>query len=166
MTTLQDRVRIPWRGGAKRISLDAVLPILVIPLLLFLAAISFWWTLFSFTTMTVFLAYISCQFMRAIPGTKFFFVWAITSLVFLYGVFEFVVIPFLQILIEENIALSVLIMGFVFSLYMTKTKHNMLCEAAENEVEGGLIGRVVNSRAHNCPVCKVSVPDRDHHCVW
>lgn len=164
MATLQDRIRIPWRGGAKRISFDAILPIFTIPLLLLLASFSLWWTLFSFTTMTVFLACISCQFMRCIPETKFFFVWSITSLIFLYGVFEFIVIPFLQILIEENIALSILITAFVFCLYMLKFRNISLCHG--NEAENGLISKTVTNRGANCCICKAYIPDKDHHCVW
>ncbi|KAJ8964572.1 hypothetical protein NQ314_004876 [Rhamnusium bicolor] len=46
MTTIQDRLRIPWRGGAKQVAFDAALPIFIIPTMLLLASISLWWTIF------------------------------------------------------------------------------------------------------------------------
>lgn len=167
MATLQDRIRIPWRGGAKQVSLDAILPIVIIPITLLLASISQWWTVFSFTTIIVFLSYISYHLRCSIPSTKFFFVWTCVSLCIQYVIFEFIVIPFLQILIEENIVLSILILGFVICLYMTKCRTISLCEGIDIEVENGHADRVnASSRAHNCSVCRLTIPEYDHHCVW
>lgn len=167
MATLQDRIRIPWRGGAKQVSLDTILPIVIIPVMLLLAAISHWWTVFSFTTVLVFLAYFSCNFKRTIPTTKFFFVWVCVSLCTQYIIFEFIVIPFLQILVEENIASTILILGFIICLYNTKRQTSSLCEGMESELENGQADRINSSpRAHNCSVCRLTIPEYDHHCIW
>lgn len=160
MSTIRDRLRIPWRGGAKQIAPDCILPIILIPVTLIHAALSFWRTVISFFLLFIFFFLFSCHLLRTVPKTKFFYVWMITSLVVLYAIFEFVVIPFLQILVEENIALSLLIGGFLLCLYLTRGRNNALENAGMDfGVNPGL-------RMHNCSICKISVPDKDHHCVW
>lgn len=157
MATIHDRLRIPWRGGAKQIAPDCILPIILIPITLIHAALSFWRTIISFTLLLIFFLLFSCHLIRTVPKTKFFYVWMITSLVFLYAIFEFIVIPFLQILVEENIALSVLIGGFLLCLYLTRGRNRVL---EDYGMDSGV------NRMHHCSICRVSVPDRDHHCVW
>ncbi|XP_018568652.1 palmitoyltransferase ZDHHC23 isoform X2 [Anoplophora glabripennis] len=162
MSTLQDRLRIPWRGGAKQIAFDAALPIFIIPTMLALASVSLWWTIFSFTTVTIFLTLIFNFLIKTIPHTKFFFVWTLTSITVLYIIFEFVVIPFLEILVEENIALSIFIFGFVICWYLMKVRTKHLNKLGVGDIEFGKMG----SRIQNCSVCQMKIPDRDHHCVW
>lgn len=161
---MQDILRIPWKGGAKQIAFDAILPMFILPLMLLTASINVWWTVFSFTTVGIFLAIIFNFLIKIIPSTKFFFMWTLTSLILLYIIFEFVVIPFLEILLEENIALSILIFGFIMCLYLLKIKSKKLSLNVENEAEGGYIGKHI--RFQSCSVCQVKIPDRDHHCYW
>ncbi|KAG5894168.1 hypothetical protein JTB14_001863 [Gonioctena quinquepunctata] len=165
IVTMQDRLRIPWKGGAKQVAFDAVMPIFIIPIILLLASMSLWWTIFAFTTVAIFLGFISNFLIRAIPHTKFFFVWTLTSIVILYIIFEFIVIPFLEILLEENIALSIFIFGFVLCVYLMKSRTKNLCHLGDNEAESGFVGRNYNS-LHNCSICQKKIPDKDHHCVW
>lgn len=160
MATIRDRLRIPWRGGAKQVAPDSILPIILIPITLIHASLSFWRTVISFAALLIFLFFFSCHLARAVPKTKFFFVWTVTSMVVLYAIFEFIVIPFLQILVEENICLSVLIVAFVICLYLTKSRNKML------EERGVECGTSAGVRVHTCSICRASVPDRDHHCVW
>ncbi|KAJ8986000.1 hypothetical protein NQ317_013884 [Molorchus minor] len=162
MTTVQDRMRIPWRGGAKQIAFDAMLPIFIIPTMLLVASISLWWTVFSFTTVNIFLMFIYKFLIRTIPHTKFFFVWTVTTLVASYIIFEFIVIPFLEILLEENIALSLLIFGFILCLYLLKVRTNQLFRTEESQAEIGKVG----IRVQSCNICQIRVPDKNHHCVW
>ncbi|KAK9880035.1 hypothetical protein WA026_008550 [Henosepilachna vigintioctopunctata] len=162
MATVQDRLRLPWRGGAKTVSIEAVIPIIVLPTIFIVAAQSLWWTVFSFSTVTVFLLYIFKFLIKVTPKTKFFFVWSVTSIILLYIIFEFIVIPFLEILFEENIALSLLIGGFLFCLYTLKVRANQYHKFqadSENLLHPG-------TRFHNCSICQTTVPDKDHHCVW
>lgn len=162
MATLQDRLRIPWRGGAKVIGVDALLPIIILPLIFIIAAQSLWWTIFSFSTITVFLLYIFKVLIQIAPKTKFFFTWTITSIVILYIIFEFVVIPLLEILLEENIALSVLIAAFLFCLYTLRNRANQFHRFQDDSETFTKPG----TRFHNCSVCNTTVPDKDHHCIW
>lgn len=160
MATIRDRLRIPWRGGAKQVAPDSILPVMLIPLTLIHSSLSFWRTIISFMALLIFLFFFSCHLTHAVPKTKFFFAWTLTSLLVLYTIFEFIVIPFLQILVEENIFLSLLIIGFVTCLYLTRSRNREL------ETVGIECGVNVGPRTHNCSICRVSVPDRDHHCAW
>lgn len=65
-----------------------------------------------------------------------------------YLIFEFVVIPFLQILLEENVVLSLLIVGFAVSVWRTRRR-------------GGGMGSDAG-----CSVCRMAVDGWDRHCVW
>ncbi|KAL3269286.1 hypothetical protein HHI36_008361 [Cryptolaemus montrouzieri] len=162
MATFQDRLRIPWRGGAKLVAVDSILPLIILPIIFIIAAQSLWWTIFSFSTITVFLLYIFQVLIRITPRTKFFFVWTITSIVLLYIIFEFVVIPLLEILLEENIALSILIASFLFCLYTLKMRASRFHKSTDDSEMFSLPG----TRFHNCSICQTTVPDKDHHCVW
>ncbi|CAH1101395.1 unnamed protein product [Psylliodes chrysocephalus] len=163
--TLQDRLRVPWKGGAKQIAFDAILPVFILPVMLLIASISLWWTIFSFTTVVFFLILISNFLIKTIPYTKFFFMWTLTSLIILYIIFEFIVIPFLEILLWENIALSVLIFGFIMCIYVMKKRTNKLPRLGDCDAESGYVGKVC-CKWTNCSLCLVRVPDKDHHCVW
>ncbi|XP_066145453.1 palmitoyltransferase ZDHHC23-B isoform X1 [Euwallacea fornicatus] len=165
INTMRDRLRLPWIGGARQIAFDALLPIFILSLMFLIAANSLWWTVFAFSTVAMFLSLIFNFLIRAIPKTKFFLVWTITSIVLLYFIFEFVVIPFLEILVEENIFLSVLIFGFVMCLYFTKVRANQLTAVLENEIDLSLNGKDVIG-FYSCKICNTRIPDKDHHCVW
>lgn len=163
MATIQDRLRIPWRGGAKQIAIDSLLPILILPSIFLIAAQSLWWTIFSFSLVTFFLLYIFKFLISTIPRTKFFFSWTIISIILLYIIFEFVVIPLLEILLHENIGLSCLISAFLYCLYALKIRATQLHKYENQESEA--FSRP-GSRYYNCGICQTTVPDKDHHCLW
>lgn len=85
-------------------------------------------------------------------------------MVLLYFIFEFIVIPFLEILVEENILLSALIFGFIICLYTTKIRANELTSLGTEECESS-VGKEVGG-FYNCRICDNKIPDKDHHCVW
>lgn len=162
---MQDRLRIPWRGGAKQVAFDALLPVFIIPIMLLIAAISLWWTIFSFTTVAIFVTVIYKFLIHTVPNTKFFYMWTWVTLIVLYLIFQFIVIPLLEILLEENIALTVLIIGFFICVYTLITRTKKLCSFEGSEPE------IVNwvKRGHqieNCLICQVRIIDKDHHCFW
>lgn len=158
LVTMHDRLRIPWKGGAKQIAFDAILPIFIIPVMLLLASISIWWTIFSFTTVAIFLIFLFNFLIRTIPQTKFFYMWTLSSLVILYIIFEALVIPFLEILLVENIVVSLLISGFVICGYMLKKRTKLVLSYE--------VDTVTTKNLQNCVLCQTKIPDRDHHCVW
>jgi hypothetical protein len=111
MSTFQDRLRIPWRGGAKQISIDSALPIILQPVLIYVAAQSVWCTLLVLLIMLLSMCYLYSVFMRFLPRTKFFFVWTLISAVLLLLVFELSVVPFLEIMPHENCVLIGLVIS-------------------------------------------------------
>ena len=117
MSTFQDRLRIPWRGGAKQISIDSALPLVLLPVLVYVAAQSVWCTLLVLLIMLLSLCYLYSVFMRFLPRTKFFFVWTLTSAVLLLLVFELSVVPFLEIMPQENCVLIGLVISSGICLY-------------------------------------------------
>lgn len=97
MSTLQDRLRIPWRGGARQISPDALAAIIALPSFLALATNGLWWTITTFALMCLSLTYFYYRCTRAVSRTKFFIVWACASVILQFGIFEYIVVPFLEI---------------------------------------------------------------------
>lgn len=55
--TLNDRMRLPWRGGARRFDFTVVAPFILIPMTLMIAAYSLIWTCIMFVVVPVFLIY-------------------------------------------------------------------------------------------------------------
>ncbi|XP_060528868.1 palmitoyltransferase ZDHHC23-B [Cylas formicarius] len=159
VATFQDRLR------PRYLTFDGFLPVIILPSFLLVASLSFWWTIFSFTTLTIFFVLIFAVFIKLIPKTKFFLTWTLTSLTLLYFIFEFVVIPFLEILLEENLFLSVLIFGFVICLYLVKSRANELISYGEGDPETNIFGKDI-SRFYTCRICDSKIPDKDHHCIW
>lgn len=150
--------------------------------MLLIAAISLWWTIFSFTTVAIFLMLIYKFFIHTIPNTKFFYMWTWTTLVFLYLIFQVndynhshiflkifsfkcIVIPLLEILVEENIALTFLILGFFICLYTLITRTKKLKGLENSEIESVYEIRS-SSRVQNCSICQVKILDKVQHCFW
>lgn len=55
--TFQDRLRIPWCGGAKRLSLDEIVPVVVLPVAFALAAINMYCAILVAMMLPMFLGY-------------------------------------------------------------------------------------------------------------
>lgn len=164
MATLQDRVRVPWQGGARRVAPDAILPIFMLPTMLLLATISIWWTISIFSFMLLMLSYLYYCCMCSLKKTNFFLIWSLMSLIILLLIFEFVVMPFLEILVHENFAVILLVVLCITCIYIVKIRTNRLRYTFENQMENGENDKI--GRMHYCPICQISIPERDHHCVW
>ncbi|XP_055680224.1 palmitoyltransferase ZDHHC23-B [Lutzomyia longipalpis] len=172
LLTLQDRIRAPWFGGAKKVATVDVLPIIVLPAMLYTAAISLYCCLVIFFTMLGFLTYMYFHLRCTSPRSKFFFLWAVWSILFLFILFESTV-PMLELLPEENVAFLLLLSISVFFLY--KTKHfSQSCqaisyvnhEAAEEDSAVLLIQDELNeSDTSVCQLCRKRVPLRTFHCI-
>ncbi|XP_060666705.1 palmitoyltransferase ZDHHC23 isoform X2 [Drosophila nasuta] len=119
LIAFQDRLRLPWRGGAKRISPAALAPAFIVPLMMGLAALNaktgivLMLTLIGFTSWGLQLAE------RTATKTTFFLSWIVFSIVYMVVIFEFEV-PLLELLPEENYILLLLSGGALYALYRTK----------------------------------------------
>lgn len=101
LISFRDRFRPFYGSGAKRISVEAILPIILLPIMFGIAAINLYCTIFICVTIPLFLGY--AQYLRKsiAPRTKFFFLWALWSVIYLWILFEMTV-PLLELLPEEN----------------------------------------------------------------
>ncbi|KAH8324428.1 hypothetical protein KR074_007090, partial [Drosophila pseudoananassae] len=119
LIAFQDRLRLPWRGGAKRISPAAVAPAFIVPLMLGLAtlnsktAVILMLTLVGFTMWGVQVA------KRTATKTNFFLSWMVFSVVYMIIIFEFQV-PLLELAPEENYALIFFSCASIYCLFSAK----------------------------------------------
>ncbi|KAH8325520.1 hypothetical protein KR067_000615, partial [Drosophila pandora] len=119
LIAFQDRLRLPWRGGAKRISPAAVAPAFIVPLMLGLAtlnsktAVILMLTVIGFTMWGVQVA------KRTATKTNFFLSWIVFSVFYMIIIFEFQV-PLLELAPEENYALIFFSCTSIYCLYSAK----------------------------------------------
>lgn len=94
-----DRLRL--LGRVRQISIDAVLPIILLPLMFGIAAINFYFMIGMCIAIPLMLGYAQWLQKSFAPQTKFFFMWSVWSGIYLYILFEFTV-PLMELLPEEN----------------------------------------------------------------
>lgn len=126
LLTFQDRLRIPWRGGAKRISMEAVIPGIVFPLVIGLSALNEITSYIMLGTTIIFLIYAHHFVKRNHVKTKFFFMWLIWSMVYQVMGLEFA-LPLLELLPEENFVLVVMACITVYLMWLTR-RHSLSCQ--------------------------------------
>lgn len=175
LSRVQDRLRIPWSGGARQISLDAVAPIFLVPILLLVAAYNIWmsFAVIFFTIIFLIIAY-KIQ-VRNSSTTKFFVMWTVTSIAVIWYIFEFEVQPFLEITLEENVVFNILFNGAIFCIYKARNaaakvpKDNLTAESHNGEVESEMLINVENDSIRDleefCPFCKCKKTERTVHCT-
>ncbi|KYN07961.1 PREDICTED: palmitoyltransferase ZDHHC23 [Cyphomyrmex costatus] len=180
--TVWERLRNPcgWRAGTKQISVDAMLPLLMVPILAVIAAQAFLCTVVVFLVTPVLVYYLHHNFLRFLLRTKFFLMWTITSVLMMMLVFEISVVPLLEILPEENFVFMVFVVGGMWCGY--KTKLNADASIQENaagavETQSLELGdgsgelcvtcrRRTPPKAHHCRLCQTCVLNREYHCKW
>ncbi|XP_053677362.1 palmitoyltransferase ZDHHC23-B [Anopheles nili] len=185
LLTFQDRLRIPWRGGAKQITLDNVLPIVLLISLQLLAAINFYCSLFVFILLPLLLMYMKRLLGKLVPKSKFFILWFFWSGIYLLALFELMV-PLLEILPQENIAFVVFMSMSFICLYKAKRRAVLSYVIGNGDANGvdcskngndsqtavlisdrddsddGGVGSDGNRLA--CQLCRKYVPPRAYHC--
>lgn len=111
-------LRDPFRllGSVKRLSIDAILPIILLPLMLGVAAISFYSMILICVLMPLFLGYAQWLRKSYAPKTKFFFMWSMCSVIYLWILFE-VTVPLFELLPEENLIFISTMFSAIFCFY-------------------------------------------------
>lgn len=132
LLTFQDRLRIPWRGGAKRISVEAVVPGFVLPLIIGLAALNEPTSYIMLGSTVVFLGYAHHYVKRHHLKTRFFFMWMIWSVLYMIVGLEFAV-PLLELLPEENLILVLMACFTAYMIWLTR-KYAPTCHDAPSRV--------------------------------
>ncbi|KAG5308864.1 ZDH23 Palmitoyltransferase, partial [Acromyrmex insinuator] len=177
--TVWERLRNPcgWRAGAKQISVDAMLPLVVVPILAMIAAQAFLCTVAVFVVTPVFIYYLHHNFLRFLLRTKFFLMWTITSVLMMMLVFEISVVPLLEILPEENLVFMVCVVGGMWCGYKTKLNADASIQENAGAVDVLELGdgsgelcatcrRRTPPKAHHCRLCQTCILNREYHCKW
>lgn len=160
LATIQDRVRIPWRGGAKQLTPDIVMPNVILGIAFIVASLSLVWTIVVTILVIVLINYLLHTLTSKIPRTKFFFIWSCISVIILNLIFQLLVVPLLEILQIENIVVGLLTLGFIICIFMMKKKSALLQYS-----QIGLT-KVDSNRNMHCSICLITVPEGDYHSFW
>ncbi|XP_032592013.1 palmitoyltransferase ZDHHC23 isoform X2 [Drosophila grimshawi] len=119
LIAFQDRLRLPWRGGAKRIAPAALAPALIVPLMMGLAALNAKTAIVLMLTLVGFTSWGLQLAERTATRTSFFLSWIVFSVIYMALIFECEV-PLLELLPEENCILLFLSFAALYALYRTK----------------------------------------------
>ena len=99
-STIEDRCRFPWRGGAVQIRLDLVLPVSLVPCATLIASRSPAWTAFAAAWLcaSLFLFFRCSVWNRQTPRrSPIFFVFTVTSIFQLFTTYITVVVGFREV---------------------------------------------------------------------
>lgn len=179
--SILERFRVPcgWRGGAKQLSVDAMIPLFAVPVLSLIAAQTVLCTIVVFVATPVLVYYLYHNFLRFLLRTKFFFMWNITSVIILMLVFEITVVPLLEILPEENWVFVISVVGGIGCAYQTRVKADRASQdgGGSNSIVGLELGegsgelcttckRRAPPKAYHCKMCQTCILRREYHCKW
>jgi len=153
---VEERLRLPWRGGAVRIPLGKVLPIIMLPSLLWVA------TLHPLMLVIVFLLMLPMLFLTVVrtvikhrPKTQFFLFWSYTSAAYLFYVYQVKCVGLFWGLPK--------VISWWENLFMVTGSTLSLVLYVRMKSESR---RRRNSDGRMCRICEQMVVEKDHHCVW
>lgn len=122
---VEDRCRIPWKGGAIRLQLDVIFPVFLVSCSILIASYGPVWTFVSFTGTfaLLFAFYRVCRHHRSSgQRTRVFFVFTLTSIAAMYYMFLAFVITYRELFLWEILLLSVLLATMVY--YILRARRN------------------------------------------
>ena len=121
LSKIGDRIRI--LSGIRRISIDAILPIIILPISFGVAAINFYFLIAICILMPLMLGLAQWHRKMLAPRTKFFFMWTLSSGIYLWCLFEMTV-PVMELLPEENFIFITSMFGAAFCFYKVSTTND------------------------------------------
>lgn len=166
--------------NSKQISFDAVMPLLLLPLLTLIASQNLLCTIFVFIMTPLLVYYLYRNFLRFQMRTKFFLMWTVASILLLMLVFEFMVIPQLEILPEENLVFMICFVSGIICWYKTVQNADQPIQEVDQENEQ-LLGLELGEgsrdtcnicrkrappKAFHCKICQTCIMERQYHCKW
>ncbi|KAK2161623.1 hypothetical protein LSH36_113g04008 [Paralvinella palmiformis] len=124
LSNIQDRCRFPACSGrgAIQIHLDLVVPLILIPLGLFISSYGnfFMYTVFPMFVMILLGYYRVWKRRTKRTKSRFFYSWSITSCLTLYYVFQLVITVYREVLFWENLLFSTMFALMMYCLYVTR----------------------------------------------
>lgn len=144
--------------------LDAALPWLMVPSMIWLSSLGPWMTLAAqgVAVPAVFWAAYRACLKRWRPRTRFFASWSCATAACLLGVYQADVVGLFwahpkTVSPWENLCLMVSLAGALWSLFRMRSSP----PAPPNS---GKVGDTATTTL--CRICQMEVRDRDHHCIW
>jgi len=122
-STIEDRFRIPWKGGAIRLRPDIVFPLVFVPCSILVASLGPVWTVIAFTATFVSLFAFYRAWRRHRHGrrrTPIFFVFGITSIATMCYTFVTIVLTFREIFLWEILLICALVAAMVYHLIQAR----------------------------------------------
>lgn len=116
-----DRIRI--FSGIRRVSIEAILPIIILPISFGIAAINFYFLMLICISMPLLLGLAQWHRKMLAPRTKFFFMWTLSSGIYLWCLFEMTV-PVMELLPEENFIFITALFGAAICFYKVSNKYS------------------------------------------
>jgi len=149
-STVEDRCRIPWKGGAIHIRPDVVFPLLVVPCCILLASVGPVWTVMSFTgTFALLFAFYRAWRRRHVGRrrTSIFFVFSITSIVTMCYTFVAIVMGYREIFLWEILLLFAMLAAMVYYLFEVRRDPGIV--VSDSSLSGPTRRRLYSSSEDN-----------------
>ncbi|XP_053627565.1 palmitoyltransferase ZDHHC23 isoform X2 [Cherax quadricarinatus] len=184
MDTVSDRLRIPWCGGAKRVSLDVASAVLCVALTIFLGCFTWTITIITYIVALPAILFSIHRFIRKkvapdntstygrkkmkdvlkYSKSKFYFAWLTVTISFLLVIYYTQVILYLKISPYENFIFATFVCISGTSFYLVRATS---CPGFEtpNKTEDENYEEVIESGAWKlCAECEMQVPRQASHC--
>ena len=183
-STFSDRLRIPWRGGAKKIPLDVFGALASVLIIIFLGSLSWTMAVISYIIILPVVIFFvhrlvrkkavfqdtsvygnnGEKFARKYPRTKFFLAWLLSSLFLLLVIYYTQVITYLKISPYENFVFLTFICISGTSMYIVCVTSCAGFEPRGTDDEE-FSEEVIESGAWRiCGECEKQVPRQASHC--
>lgn len=118
---------------SKRFTLDVCSPILLIPFLVTISAINIYSSMIViFLVLPAFLCHIFLIFRFSFPKKKFFYVWSLVSMFFVFVCFEILIVPLMVISPSENIIFYILFSGMLLYTRRIQKKSSQINTKSSN----------------------------------
>lgn len=140
---MQDYVRHSRRFtfGSLKLSAESILAFIMLPLLLCTAAINNTCLLVVAITLPLLLLAAHYFSKTRLPQTRFFFSWALCSIVALWAIFE-ITVPLLELMPEENFIFRVCIFGSIFCFYRVSAIQWAVCSVYDMQCWCGHVNAI------------------------
>jgi len=157
LTVIEDRLRLPFKGGALRLPLGKVLPVILLPSLLYISSLHPLILLLSSLLLPVLFIVALRLLFKHRPQSQFFLYWSYSSAACLIYLYEVKLVGLFWDLPKivswwENLVLVVLALASI-AVY-----RRLRIQAARTRKSSG--------EERNCRICERRVEGKDHHCVW
>uniref|UniRef100_A0A8D3BKZ6 Palmitoyltransferase n=1 Tax=Scophthalmus maximus TaxID=52904 RepID=A0A8D3BKZ6_SCOMX len=182
-----DRIRVPWLwGGARKVDLSVIPPLILLPVLLHLAALHFLLGIVALIALPGLVLWYYYFTHRKKGKTLFFLSMALFSLAYMYFLFITEVLPRGDVGLAQ---LSVLTVGLFLTLQLfsigspqhgdllqppgrERPRHQRRAAGYDDDGTqpgGGVVGRIgggaeESSQRNWCPACRAARPPRAGHC--